>query len=794
MAYSTVLDDGSRIQVPELANDGRNWKTYRENVLRVAKHKNLLQQFDGIDAKPVNATERELAAWDQRNCSAQFIITSTIPDSLILRIMHLETAHEYLDYFTDLFKRESEIVSWMAMHSPRTPAVTRQKPSERSHKTRDCETAAKKSKSAEVEESRNRTRHEPERDTSSQGRVERRDRRGKRAAGWKGEHRAAARGPGEEATDETSSSISLASMPSSQTTPPKPETTRQAASEAAADAVNPNATSAGPTGPAGASGRQREGQGQEANEGVEGEGETSTGRTGEEITAAKAPGEGTADQTADGVSLAAPASSPNDDGGDEDVHHTHVAPNETPPTASKQHRTKGRRTSRDRAERAKEWQAETPMHETAAPLSMPLEGERNSQVTSDNTGAHCSKGAERPDNTADAQDSTQTQRCTNGTHAGQRHGASAHGEGRCARAEQPCSAHERDSCVTSSSAQVPDGIAEDPGGRVKPSTHPDRPPSTSLEGERGHEPSSSRADDGTIVRAHEAQLEVQRGHLEAEEDRHTPEHALEGERGGWRSIGHAREEVRSQSGTKPAHNEDDAAAAAAAQPVSRRSGCVHMPHNANDTGDMHRGPQQAQCKGEQPQMVQIEQEDDGTPPVKQRRKDKPQHEHTRQRGHAPHDPGGGVHKRNQSSEVKGETGDRSEGKGSGRDDGASSNDGATSGTGRRLETSRSRTASCRRPSQHKNGERIRGRYTGPPNRLPANKNPRDLPHVVEGDSRRTRESVKHARTERKPHPKYSRDPTGDVGKVYTGYQGQQAKTEAAAHEDRRPIAETRDAP
>ncbi|KAF9230395.1 hypothetical protein BU15DRAFT_83687 [Melanogaster broomeanus] len=501
----------------------------------------------------------------------------------------------------------------MAMHSPRTPAVTRQKPSERSHKTRDCETAAKKSKSAEVEESRNRTRHEPERDTSSQGRVERRDRRGKRAAGWKGEHRAAARGPGEEATDETSSSISLASMPSSQTTPPKPETTRQAASEAAADAANPNATSAGPTGPAGASCKPQDaphgiaddsarGQGQEANEGVEGEGETSTGRTGEEITAAKAPGEGTADQTADGVSLAAPASSPNDDGGDEDVHHTHVAPNETPPTASKP--TPHERTphverssgegqgvagnERETGDDEEECQAETPMHETAAPLSMPLEGERNSQVTSDNTGAHCSKGAERPDNTADAQDSTQTQRCTNGTHAGQRHGASAHGEGRCARAEQPCSAHERDSCVTSSSAQVPDGIAEDPGGRVKPSTHPDRPPSTSLEGERGHEPSSSRADDGTIVRAHEAQLEAQRGHLEAEEDHQykarTRDHApappsmpLEGERGGWRSIGHAREEVRSQSGTKPAHNEDDAAAAAAAQPVSRRSGCVHIP-------------------------------------------------------------------------------------------------------------------------------------------------------------------------------------------------------------------------
>ncbi|KAF9230856.1 hypothetical protein BU15DRAFT_83094 [Melanogaster broomeanus] len=39
-------------------------------------------------------------------------------------------------------------------------------------------------------------------------------------------------------------------------TPPKPQTASQMASEAAADAVNPNTTSAGPTGPAGDSARQ----------------------------------------------------------------------------------------------------------------------------------------------------------------------------------------------------------------------------------------------------------------------------------------------------------------------------------------------------------------------------------------------------------------------------------------------------------------------------------------------------------------------------------------------------------
>ncbi|KAF9241387.1 hypothetical protein BU15DRAFT_60998 [Melanogaster broomeanus] len=51
----------------------------------------------------------------------------------------------------------------------------------------------------------------------------------------------------------------------------------------------------------------------------------------------------------------------------------------------------------------------------------------------------------------------------NGTRAGQRHNANAHGEGRCAWAEWH-TGH-----TTSDLAQVPDGIIEDPGGRTEPS-------------------------------------------------------------------------------------------------------------------------------------------------------------------------------------------------------------------------------------------------------------------------------------------------------------------------------------
>ncbi|KAF9236383.1 hypothetical protein BU15DRAFT_77094 [Melanogaster broomeanus] len=246
--------------------------------------------------------------------------------------------------------------------TPEHPPSHVRSPASAAARRKTTKTAAKKAESAEVEESRDGTRREckRERDASSQGRVERRDRRGKVEARWVGEQTVAATGLGEAPRTKTDVGTRRA-----RDTPPKPQTASQTASEAAADAANPNATSAGPTGPAGASCKPQDaphgiaddsarGQGQEANEGVEGEGETSTGRTGEEITAAKGPGEGTADQTADGISLAAPASSPNDDSGDEDVDHTHVAPNETHQPHPSRHRTRGRRTTQDRAERAKE--------------------------------------------------------------------------------------------------------------------------------------------------------------------------------------------------------------------------------------------------------------------------------------------------------------------------------------------------------------------------------------------------------------------------------------------------------
>ncbi|KAF9231873.1 hypothetical protein BU15DRAFT_67971 [Melanogaster broomeanus] len=191
-------------------------------------------------------------------------------------------------------------------------------------------------------------------------------------------------------------------------------------------------------------GNSTRGQGLEVNQGVEkvGEGQMLAGRTSKRVAAVRGPGEGTVDQRTE----------------DEEVSHTNVAPSEIPATPSKptphertRHDTSSsgegqgvagshrqaadnEREARDADEEARH--AEMPRHETAAPLSTPLKGEQDSQVTSSNTRAN-GEGTEPPDDTTEG--GAHSQRHANSTRTGQRHGVSAHGEGCCTRAESPSS-------------------------------------------------------------------------------------------------------------------------------------------------------------------------------------------------------------------------------------------------------------------------------------------------------------------------------------------------------------------
>ncbi|KAF9237935.1 hypothetical protein BU15DRAFT_62785 [Melanogaster broomeanus] len=191
---------------------------------------------------------------------AKLSIMLTIPDLLLMHVTYLETAYEWFQHLTDLFKmKKSSVTQREAMCNPRTAIRTHKKQSEGTHKPRKCGATMNKPESATAAEPHNSTCRKLKCKAGEQGKVEKRDRRGKRTAGWTGEQEAAVREPGEEAVDEATCSISLAVMPSSQddngrdievpcmtVNPPKPETTHPVASKAAADTANPNMMSIGP--------------------------------------------------------------------------------------------------------------------------------------------------------------------------------------------------------------------------------------------------------------------------------------------------------------------------------------------------------------------------------------------------------------------------------------------------------------------------------------------------------------------------------------------------------------------
>ncbi|KAF9231777.1 hypothetical protein BU15DRAFT_68042 [Melanogaster broomeanus] len=424
------------------------------NATYVAKLEGVLGQFDGTDAPPAAGTDT-YEAWRIRNTIAKMLVTFTIPDSLLIDFLTTEIAQ---DMFTRLENKFGNSITATAIQS--TPSPTSSFPNRESRRKRDKTNREPKRK---VERDREISGEDRECDMRGQRRVEKRDRRGKRAARWTSEQGAAVREPGEEATDETTRSVSLAVTPSSQdvdsrdiavpcqcTTvePHKPETTHPTAGEATADTVNPNATSVGPPEPVGAM-REPQDEPQEPTDkeqppsmplegGRDAGGQMTSGHADEGASSnpVEPAGANTSNTTAAARSHGASSATA------ESANSTHVA----------QQHSANARGEEDYA------QAKQP-HMPGNPPSILLEGEHSAQKD------------------------------MNGTRAGQQLDTSAHGEGRSARAEWH------------SSMRAPDGITEDPGGRGNPSALA-RPPSTPLEGERGHQPSSGHADDRTAIRVH----------------------------------------------------------------------------------------------------------------------------------------------------------------------------------------------------------------------------------------------------------------------------------------------------
>ncbi|KAF9237941.1 hypothetical protein BU15DRAFT_62792 [Melanogaster broomeanus] len=514
----------------------------------------------------------------------------TIPDPLLMHVTHLETAHEWCKYFEDLFDlKKSNTTQQEAKCNPRTPVDMRQKHCEDARKLRKCKATANKPESTkavepryisftgsiEIHQETSMLEKEASQETKKkceardQGRVEKRVRRGRKAAERTSEQEAAAREPGEETADEKTRNISLAVMLSSQdddgrdmaapcptvkpqrpemmcqaanhtatdavtpnvtsTRPPLPagtshelrdephksmgsypgsrgenddsrgpgahcmrvtaqstQTASPTASEAAADAANPNVMSTRSTGPAGAPCKPQDKPqmeaGQDIDKGVKREGEKGewlNRKADKKVATAKEPGEGTMDPTTDNISLAAPASSPqvdepiarrpSEDTADESTNDISLTAPASSPDKS------GGATSM-----SKTTDGTVKMNATAAPPSVPLEGERESQVASGSTGVH--------GDTTDMRGNAQ--KCTNSACTSQQHDTSANGKGHSVwtgrHGTAPQDDNDNDDVESRMSGRPPsmphEGERYAQSMRVTPST-PEKPPSMSLKGE-----------------------------------------------------------------------------------------------------------------------------------------------------------------------------------------------------------------------------------------------------------------------------------------------------------------------
>ncbi|KIJ13592.1 hypothetical protein PAXINDRAFT_13553 [Paxillus involutus ATCC 200175] len=184
--------------IPVLRTDGRNWTDYREKILRVAAQQNLDRLYDGTETLQGDAED-----WQQRNAINLFEQD----------IATLELLRELRNNRT---KRDTAYSPESTNYHVRTRNVgdTSHRHDEVSHKSRRREDDVPRSE----------PRPERKREPTSQGRVEKRPRvgeKGRESRGRDDERVAAASEPGNGATDQTTSGVSLVKPTSSQGNSPR---------------------------------------------------------------------------------------------------------------------------------------------------------------------------------------------------------------------------------------------------------------------------------------------------------------------------------------------------------------------------------------------------------------------------------------------------------------------------------------------------------------------------------------------------------------------------------------------
>ncbi|KIK76857.1 hypothetical protein PAXRUDRAFT_78862, partial [Paxillus rubicundulus Ve08.2h10] len=98
-------------EVPDLTTDGQNWMTYRIKLLQVAADEKLDKYLDGTATRPINATKDEVKTWQRQDAMAKWLITCTVPDSILVRLglqaISENNAHYFFTELSNLFEEST---------------------------------------------------------------------------------------------------------------------------------------------------------------------------------------------------------------------------------------------------------------------------------------------------------------------------------------------------------------------------------------------------------------------------------------------------------------------------------------------------------------------------------------------------------------------------------------------------------------------------------------------------------------------------------------------------------------
>ncbi|KAF8834434.1 hypothetical protein BDN67DRAFT_1016514 [Paxillus ammoniavirescens] len=161
------------VEIPELRADGHNWSAYHKRLKRALNRLRMAAYLNEMTPNPYDS---------QTNTYIKCAIASTIPDSLFLRICHCQSAHECFETLKNLFEKDTATMELLrqiwsdtskqeAAYSPHRPndCVRTRKVGDTSH--RDGGVSNRSGRRNDVP--RNNTRRQHERQTRSQGRVDR---------------------------------------------------------------------------------------------------------------------------------------------------------------------------------------------------------------------------------------------------------------------------------------------------------------------------------------------------------------------------------------------------------------------------------------------------------------------------------------------------------------------------------------------------------------------------------------------------------------------------------------------